>query len=398
MGAIGPVWTSATDASRETDSVLYCANATATPKEAARLKGVTTPSFIIASGLGTPGTTLFQNGGITHTGVNFIVGNSSGTTSIGTSTGPVVISNTSANTISIHNTVNATNSTAGIVFGNATSFTQTSGTRNYINNNWSFSPTSGTAVHNQLSFTGTINQTGGASGIVRGINLAHTMTAAADYRAIEIADNLATAKGIYQTGALTTNNFVGKTTHGSTTAPTALLMLAAGTTAATTAPLKFTSGPVMTTPEAGAVEFLTDAAYLTTTTGTVRRMLVGSQCARATAQTAANSSIATFTTPAVDGTYEVSGHITVTTSSAEAFSLTVDYTDESNTARTATIPLLRISTGAFTVTTISASGAVTYPSATIPIRCKASTAITLKTAGTFTGCTYNVEGCIKQIN
>jgi hypothetical protein len=43
-----------------------------------------------------------------------------------------------------------------------------------------------------------------------------------------------------------------------------------GTTAALTAPLKLTSGSVMTTPEAGAIEFLTDKLYVTQTTGSTR--------------------------------------------------------------------------------------------------------------------------------
>lgn len=43
-----------------------------------------------------------------------------------------------------------------------------------------------------------------------------------------------------------------------------------GTIAANTAPLKFTSGPLMTGTEAGAVEFLTDKLYLTQTTGATR--------------------------------------------------------------------------------------------------------------------------------
>ena len=43
-----------------------------------------------------------------------------------------------------------------------------------------------------------------------------------------------------------------------------------GTTAAGTAPLKFTSGALMTAAEAGAVEFLTDKLYFTQTTGTTR--------------------------------------------------------------------------------------------------------------------------------
>lgn len=45
----------------------------------------------------------------------------------------------------------------------------------------------------------------------------------------------------------------------------------AGTTAAGTAPLKFTSGALLTAAEAGAVEFLDDNYYGTVTTGAVRK-------------------------------------------------------------------------------------------------------------------------------
>lgn len=45
----------------------------------------------------------------------------------------------------------------------------------------------------------------------------------------------------------------------------------AGTAAAGTAPLKFTSGTLLSTPEAGAVEFNADTLYFTITTGTVRK-------------------------------------------------------------------------------------------------------------------------------
>jgi hypothetical protein len=45
----------------------------------------------------------------------------------------------------------------------------------------------------------------------------------------------------------------------------------AGTTAAGTAPLKFTSGALLSSPEIGAMEFLSDALYFTITTGTVRK-------------------------------------------------------------------------------------------------------------------------------
>ncbi|HEX2920289.1 MAG TPA: hypothetical protein VHO50_03895, partial [Bacteroidales bacterium] len=50
-------------------------------------------------------------------------------------------------------------------------------------------------------------------------------------------------------------------------APTALLHLDAGTTAAGTAPLKFSSGSLLTTTEAGAIEFNNNSYYATITTG-----------------------------------------------------------------------------------------------------------------------------------
>jgi hypothetical protein len=55
------------------------------------------------------------------------------------------------------------------------------------------------------------------------------------------------------------------------TSPTAVLHLKAGTATASTAPLKFTSGTLLTSAEAGAVEFLTDKYYGTITTGTARK-------------------------------------------------------------------------------------------------------------------------------
>jgi hypothetical protein len=55
---------------------------------------------------------------------------------------------------------------------------------------------------------------------------------------------------------------------------TARLQLPAGTTAASSAPLKILSGPLMTTPESGAIEFLTDDLYATITTGAARKKFV----------------------------------------------------------------------------------------------------------------------------
>jgi len=51
------------------------------------------------------------------------------------------------------------------------------------------------------------------------------------------------------------------------------ITIRAGTATAGTAPLKFTSGTVLTTPEAGAVEFNSDTLYFTATTGPTRKKI-----------------------------------------------------------------------------------------------------------------------------
>jgi len=58
---------------------------------------------------------------------------------------------------------------------------------------------------------------------------------------------------------------------GGTVVPTALIHLKAGTATANTAPLKFISGSLLTSPEAGAVEFNGDNLYLTITSSTARK-------------------------------------------------------------------------------------------------------------------------------
>jgi hypothetical protein len=58
------------------------------------------------------------------------------------------------------------------------------------------------------------------------------------------------------------------------TAPSAILHLKAGTTAASSAPLKFTSGTSLTVAAAGAMEFTTDDLFFTITTGPARKRLL----------------------------------------------------------------------------------------------------------------------------
>jgi len=118
---------------------------------------------------------------------------------------------------------------------------------------------------------------------------------------------------------------------------------------------------------------------------------------RSTAQTAAVASVATFTNGAADASYVVSANVLVTTSTLHSFSAQCDYTDEGNTARTLTFPMAQLA-GTFVAAITNGTGAGPYEGALLHIRCKASTAITIKTTGTFTTVTYNVEGYITQIS
>lgn len=105
-----------------------------------------------------------------------------------------------------------TSDSAGFAMSGNTA-TQTSGTYRGFIFSRAFSPTSGTGVYNQLEIAGTINQTGGANGITRGILINQTLSSAADYRALEIVDgNVLLPKTVTSagtTGARTINKVTG---------------------------------------------------------------------------------------------------------------------------------------------------------------------------------------------
>jgi len=72
-----------------------------------------------------------------------------------------------------------------------------------------------------------------------------------------------------------------------------------GTINADTAPLKFTSGPLLTNPEAGAVEFLNDAYYATTTTGPTRKTIAFTENVLKIDQSTPQTTTGTFNLAAV---------------------------------------------------------------------------------------------------
>jgi hypothetical protein len=102
----------------------------------------------------------------------------------------------------------------GMVTINGPAGTATSGNQNVFLINKPFSPTSGTGTYAASLITSTINQTGGANGITRGLFINPTLTAAADFRAIEVSNN--TGFGIFQSGTAT-NSFAGNVLINTTT-------------------------------------------------------------------------------------------------------------------------------------------------------------------------------------
>jgi len=143
-----------------------------------------------------------------------------------------------------------TGTVAGLYLGSFSGANVTSGQSNII---LATNTTAGTAA----------STTTGSSNIIIGNGLSVSANSASNEMNI--------GGVIYGTGLYGT----GKIGIGVTNANiTARLHLAAGTTSAASAPLKFISGSLMSSAEAGAMEFLTDAYYLTITTGAARQQIV----------------------------------------------------------------------------------------------------------------------------
>lgn len=191
-----------------------------------------------------------------------------------------------------------------------------------------------------------------------------------------------------------------------TTGPTAMLHLPAGTATASTAPAKLTAGTLLTTPELGAIEFTDDGttaklfATVRSATSVIRLQIspIAVGYGRSTAQIAAVASVVTYTVGATDGSFVIGANVLVTTSTNHNFSATVAYTDEGNTARTATLNFTTVAGGVAIISDITnARGTIPYSGVTTLLRCKAATTIVIATTGTFTTVTYNVEGFVTQM-
>jgi hypothetical protein len=102
---------------------------------------------------------------------------------------------------------------------------------NVVTINQTFNPTSGTDTITQLLVSPTINQTGGANGITRGLYVNPTLTAAADWRSIEWSNS--TGWGLY--GAGTANNYLAGDTYIGTTTTSATKLTIGGSETAVSA-------------------------------------------------------------------------------------------------------------------------------------------------------------------
>lgn len=80
------------------------------------------------------------------------------------------------------------------------SITATSGDSRAVYVARTFAPTSGTATWSQMMIAPTVNQTGGANGITRGLYIVPGLTSASDFRALEISSGKALLLGDLQLG------------------------------------------------------------------------------------------------------------------------------------------------------------------------------------------------------
>ena len=121
-------------------------------------------------------------------------------------------------------------SQSGFVFRSANVYTATSGNQNGILFNQPFSPTSGSATFSQILLDNTINQTGGANGVSRGLRINPILTSAFDWRSIEYTNN--SGWGLYGLGTAP-NYLAGNTSIGSTSTPARLHVVGSGTSSST---------------------------------------------------------------------------------------------------------------------------------------------------------------------
>jgi len=208
MGSISAIWETATHASYRSGFVFnLVSNGSSTLTNCASIKMVGTNNPELSLGVSSP--VLIRAASITTAQAFTIGGSSSALTLQSTSNTATAI------------TIQPTNNTTGGIQIGGVGLNSTTLSKKEMAWTSSYTASSGSGTHTALAIENTYNLTSTASGLQTSILINPTFTSlTGTYRAIDIAANNASAKGIYQTGSSTTNNFVGATGFGATTAPT----------------------------------------------------------------------------------------------------------------------------------------------------------------------------------
>lgn len=336
-----------------------------------------------------------NDGGIENTGIgyNVMANNTSGSQNTAVGIGALQANVSGSNNTAVgYNTLNKNTGNYNLAFGSGVLTNNVTG---ISNTGVGFNAlTTNTGSNNTgIGFQSLINNSSGTDNTAVGFNsLVNVNTGTANTGFGESAGFTATSSsggvflgyqaGYYETGS---NKLFIDNAQRASEADARLKALIYGVFASTVAgqSITFNADANIT----GAVKNYKNIA----TTGNGVPSIYGS--GRSTAQTAAVASVAAYTVGASDGSFIVSANANVTTFVAGTFNITVAYTDETNTAQT-----LKLNFSSVTGTLgIALAGAGPFEGIPVHIRCKASTAITIATAGTFTSLTYNVEGAIQQI-
>jgi len=143
-------------------------------------------------------------------------------------------------------------------------FIATSGVQNTIRIGKHFTPTSGTATHAGLHIATTINQTGGANGITRGVHIEPTLTAAADFRAFEIS-SISGHWGLFDAAS---KHYLSGNLSVGTTSPSTSAKVQINSTTQGFLPPRMTGAQAeaIATPAEGLMVYATDGSGVTITT------------------------------------------------------------------------------------------------------------------------------------
>ena len=184
---------------------VYIGNTVPVPTAQLQIRGngatSATTSLLVQNSAGTAALTVFDNlnsnfGGAAtfenfvslfygrmDIGVNNIISTNDGVNRVGFGSGNGIrVGSIQALSVSTNTTI------VWLGRSNLQSQTHTSGNVNSVNVDMNFNPTSGNGTVNLLNVIPIINQTGGANGITRGVYVNPTITAAADFRAIETSN------------------------------------------------------------------------------------------------------------------------------------------------------------------------------------------------------------------